>query len=138
MKIRRDPYAIATLPAGSYYVGDPCYLIPDKHYEAWIALAEHAGDSHRDVRAADVAGHPVAACEGFGEGSGYVDTDGRDYPDDSGLVGVVPEAFAVTDEYSAPLVHLMRFDTDFDVYTENDSTIRIGHLTIKVQEPDED
>lgn len=137
MRIRREPHAIATLPAGTYYVGDPCYLIPDPHYEPWIAKAEvHTDDE--DVLAAEIGGYPIAACGTEADGV-YIDNDGREYGVDSGLVGVVPQAFAVKDDADiVDLVHLIQFDTDFDVHTAGENTIRMGHITITVEDGEDD
>lgn len=120
----------ARLPAGDYFVGDPCYLIPDGSYEAWIQAAE-AELTDELLYAADVAGRLVAACRVVWD-SDFTDAEGREYAEDSGLLGAVPAGIAVQDDEDiVGLVHRVAFPTDFDVYV-SERAIHIGHITINV------
>lgn len=135
MRISTDPYPVATLPAGEYYVGDPCYVFPDGEWEDWVARAE-SGDTE-ELYAAEVDGHPVAAC-GFVRGVGDVtDQDGFDYVEDSGLIAAVPVELAELDEYSDDSMRRVSFPEEFEVYAST-TMIRIGHLRIDVSEDFDD
>jgi hypothetical protein len=124
----------ARLPAGDYFVGDPCYLIPDGSYEEWVESAQ-AAMVDEDLYVADVAGHQVAAC-GIVWDSDFTDAEGREYGEDSGLIGAVPVGIAVQDDPDiVGLVHRVTFPTDFEVYV-SEGALHIGHVTINVY-PDE-
>jgi hypothetical protein len=79
-----------TLPAGRYFVGDPCYTAgkDDAAWQAWCSTADFGSD---DVMAATFNGLPVVGLHtAHGDGS-YRDFDGREYGVDAGLIGAVPE-----------------------------------------------
>lgn len=79
------------VPAGEYYLGDPCYAVPDEH---WMALLESCDYFNDPV--GKVAGHEVLAFHtAHGDGT-YQDDDGNKYPVDAGLIGLVP--VGLTDE----------------------------------------
>ena len=74
-----------TVPAGTYFLGDPCYAVPDEH---WLPLLE-ASDFFKDEDHGEVAGHTVYAFGTGGDGC-FEDQDGHEYPVDSGLIGLTP------------------------------------------------
>lgn len=79
-----------TLPAGRYFVGDPCYTAgkDDKAWQDWCSTADFGSD---DVMAATFNGLPVVGLHtAHGDGS-YRDFEGREYGVDAGLIGAVPE-----------------------------------------------
>jgi hypothetical protein len=77
-----------TVPAGTYFLGDPCYAVPK---EDWMQLLATCG-SFEDTPVGEVAGHQVLAFgTRWGDGT-YTDTDGHPYSVDAGLIGLVPEA----------------------------------------------
>lgn len=79
-----------TLPAGRYFVGDPCYTAgkDDKAWQDWCSTADFGSD---DVMAATFNGLPVVGLHtAHGDGT-YRDFDGREYGVDAGLIGAVPE-----------------------------------------------
>jgi hypothetical protein len=124
----------ARLPAGEYFVGDPCYLLSDGMYESWVAAAQ-ADLSDEDLYVADVAGHRVAAC-GIVWDCDFTDAEGREYGEDSGLIGAVPVVIAVQDDPDiVGMVHRITFPADFDVYV-SERAVNIGHITLNTF-PDE-
>jgi len=78
-----------TLPAGQYYVGDPCYVIADEKWsdflDAWDTQLGRDHDGHRISGIFEFEGHQVFA--GYtAHGDGTFDH----FPVDSGTIGVVP------------------------------------------------
>ena len=85
--------AEVTMPAGMYFLGDPCYAIDeDGVWDEWLAEAEEAGTPEaNDVMVADVDGVPMLGFHtAYGDG-GYLSSDGEHlFGVDSGMIGLVP------------------------------------------------
>lgn len=93
----RRKYEEVLVQPGTYYLGDPCYTVPD---ELWHALLKDANffeyrvESPRESFQGTVQGHTVYAFgTAYGDG-GYRGTDGFTYSVDAGLVGLVPVELA--------------------------------------------
>lgn len=118
-----------TMPAGDYYVGDPCYTVPDHLWMTWLEAADYETEN---ILAAEVAGHPVLGIGGFGGDGVYAGSDGNEYPVDAGVLGLVPAALArehgvkVRDD----LVKLKRFATPIKCSLGSDGHVRLGNLVI--------
>ena len=135
MRIRTDPYPVATLPAGDYYVGDPSYAFPTS--ELWEGWAERTDSADlEELYAGEAAGHPVAACGLIGGIGDVVDQDGYEYVEDSGLIGAVPVELVGEDE-DVDLLRRVTFAAEFGVYLGG-PIIHIGHLRIDVSEDYDD
>lgn len=120
-----------TMPAGEYWVGDPCYAIRDDDWMEWLKNANY--EDERRFLLADLAGHPaIGVGTAFGDGS-YLDEGGREYPVDAGLIGAVPWAISIP---SPSGMHRFTFHRPFDVsYEEDHGTIIIGHIRIETDPP---
>ena len=85
--------AEVTMPAGMYFLGDPCYAIDeDGVWDEWLAEAEEAGTpAANGVMVADVDGVPMLGFQtAYGDG-GYLSSDGEHlFGVDSGMIGLVP------------------------------------------------
>lgn len=82
-----------TMPAGEYYVGDPCYAVPDDRWMEWLKAADYtSGDKYllATLDGAPVLGIGTAYGDGAYEGS----PEGYTYGVDSGLIGLVPVELA--------------------------------------------
>lgn len=78
---------IITLPAGRYYIGDPCYVFAE---DAWDRLIENDLEG-----AVTFEGHALwAHYTAWGDGE-YHDQRGHAYGVDSGTLAAVPEALVV-------------------------------------------
>lgn len=130
------------IPAGEYWVGDPCYCFTD--HGDWMALLESADyTSDRAILEAEAGGlRFVASQTAYGDGR-YSDQHGGSYPVDAGLLGVVPvgmeQAPGADWVYTREeLMERVRFEKPFRVSYE-DGTVRIGHLVIETgDDEDED
>ena len=121
------------MPAGTYAVCDPCYIISD----AWAEVCEWCfarDDNGRDGIVPLKDGRQVAIFgtaygDGFFEGS-----DGMFYPVDSGTIGCMLWADCDSDDGDANIVN---FADDFEV-SAKDGVIRIGDITIDTSWPEMD
>jgi hypothetical protein len=92
------------VPAGTYFLGDPCYAVPDA---LWDALLQSC-DYFQSRPIGEVNGHKVLGFNTkYGDGT-YVDQDGNEFGVDAGLIGLVPEALIDKDEMCA------NYGTDFN------------------------
>lgn len=74
------------VPAGDYFLGDPCYAVPDIH---WSPLLESC-DCFNQVPVGEVNGFKVLSfVTAYGDGT-YKDQLGNEYPVDAGMIGLVP------------------------------------------------
>ena len=114
------------MPAGEYYVGDPCYTVP---YDRWVEWLEAAGYRDEDrILLAPLDGHPVLGISTqYGDGS-YEDQHGADYLVDSGLIGLVPVEVAGEDD---GLSYKIKFERPFTCSLDGRGRITIGHLRIE-------
>lgn len=121
------------IPAGRYFLGDPCYAVPD---DLWLPLLESCDYFNAPV--GNVAGFRVVAFStAYGDGE-YLDNEGHRYPVDAGLIGVVPEAFA-TKYPREELERLGRFvEHDGCLLSSEDGVIRLGHIAINTGDGEDD
>lgn len=78
------------VPAGTYFVGDPCYAIPVEKWIVWLEDSLYATEPY--VLDGTVEGHRAVGVSTFHGDGHYSDNRGNRYSVDSGLLGVVPEA----------------------------------------------
>lgn len=75
------------VPAGAYYLGDPCYTVPNDMWMELLGTCDFFG-----VPIGTVGGQQVVAFRtAWGDGL-YQGSDGFQYPVDAGLIGLVPIA----------------------------------------------
>lgn len=122
-----------TMPAGEYWVGDPCYAIRDDAWMEWLRDADY--ENERRFLLGHINGIPaVGVGTAYGDGT-YLDEDYREYPVDAGLIGAVPHELAKTNITG---MHRFRFNRDFIVtYEEDHGTIVIGHIRIETDPPED-
>lgn len=122
------------MPAGKYWVGDPCYFVPDTRWMEWLEAADYLNSPR--ILVAEIDGYPVAGVgTAYGDGC-YPGSDGYSYGVDAGLIGVTPIEVArnVTRE---DLGTLVEFDKPF-VCSYTDGVIRLGHISINTEDDAED
>lgn len=82
------------LPAGEYYIGDPCYALQNegKNQDQWDDVLEQTDFFSKPV--ATLNGKKLCAFStAYGDGA-YSGSDGFEYGVDAGLLGAVPAAIA--------------------------------------------
>lgn len=79
--------------AGTYFLGDPCYAVPD---ELWMHLLDSC-DFFQASSVGTVSGYQVLAFgTAYGDGQ-YRDNKGNSYPVDAGMIGLTPVGLINTD-----------------------------------------
>lgn len=123
------------MPAGTYLVGDPCYAVADDRWMEWLESANFRDDGQ--VLIAELDGHPVLGI-GTAHGDGvYTDEDGKRYPVDAGLIGLVPiEVAGGALTLRSDLNHVVTFNGPFDCRYD-DGVIRLGHIVIDTDPAEE-
>ena len=114
-----------TVPAGTYYLCDPCYAIND---EEWDNILESSGMLTR-VYAEHERGVICAFSTSYGDGT-YPGSDGHDYDVDAGLIGLVDARYWKGEEqpYSSTFV-ILTTPTECSS-RERGAVLRFGDITI--------
>ena len=136
IQISTKDVRVADIPAGVYYIGDPCY--PFSSGDDWDNILDESGDFTKPMIMYN--GHAVGAFNtAYGDGS-YIGKmpEGREheFPVDSGQIGFVsinlmPSDFVAslqTDEEKCGI--LVEFSEPWSAASWKDGTIRIGHVFI--------
>lgn len=119
-----------TLPAGTYWIGDLCYILDDLWDEICNMYSKHESETGTFGGEFTLSDGRRFAMYGtrFGDGT-YNDQSGHDYGVDSGTLGCFPVS---ADDPVNSLGRLVNFRNDFDTgYTDRDcSVIKFGHIQI--------
>jgi len=121
-----------TVPAGRYFLGDPCYAVPNDY---WMPLLESC-DFFEGSPIGQANGSQVLAFgTAWGDGN-YNDQHGNSYPVDAGLIGLTPIALAQQRDDFDKLESLGRF-VDLDsptACTKAEGVLTFGNLTINTDD----
>jgi hypothetical protein len=121
------------LPAGTYYIGDPCYVI-DKEWDNVCNMSfDKNGQPLNGVMVLNNK-EMFIGCTAYGDGL-YFDQFGNQYPVDSGCIGVVPVELIDKEDCSNP--HFVTFDKPFAIIY-NLGKFEIDTLFIDTTESDDD
>lgn len=136
----QETYAMKTtfnpgkLPAGTYYVGDLCYVIEDDEWDGFCDRS-FPGFSEEVIGILETSEGVNYAnfSTKYGDG-GYRDAEGREYSVDSGCIGCIPVSAMSKDKSSeeiARLGNIISFDEEFEVgYDDETGVIRFGEVEI--------
>ena len=115
------------MPAGTYYVGDLCYVLSSR----WDEFCELTIDGSQCLEGIfTMADGTRFATFGTAWGDGtYFDQEGNSYSVDAGLIGCVLVSQHDTDEVSADLGAIHTFTSDFPVHSDG-KRITFGRITI--------
>ena len=126
-----------TIPAGCYYVGDPCYAVShdEEGSQAWDAILTSSNIFDGCIKGTWGGFEVYASQTAYGDGV-YTDQNSEyEFGVDAGLIGVIP--VALVDHFAgrnaAYALNYIEFERDFifeTVQRENDGLITIGHLLI--------
>ena len=124
-----------TMPAGSYYVGDLCYVMTDDEWTEFCELTIN-GSVCLDGEFTLADGRRFASYStAYGDGE-YPDQLGNSYPVDAGLIGCI-RLVDIGEDFRDRIVPdklgaIIDFPDDF-VTSSNEETdeIQIGHVVIQ-------
>lgn len=118
-----------TLPAGKYYLGDPCYSVPKEKWMEWLEAADYKNESH--VLVAELEGRKVIGfCTAYGDGV-YQDQFGRLYGVDAGLIGLVPVEVADNRYSGESSGRIIEFAEPFECSKSKKGVLKFGSIVIK-------
>lgn len=129
-----------TIPAGTYFLGDPCYVVPDEDWMPLLESCRYFGLSDPDLPGvpSPVGTTPsgiqvVAFSTAYGDGT-YVDQRGWEYSVDAGLIGLTPETIRFKNDYAPEVLdrlgRLVTFDQDTTATTDGEGRMTFGQFTI--------
>lgn len=128
-----EPVSI-TMPAGKYFVGDPCYAVKDEMWLDWLNAADYSQNRHLVANTPD--GYQVVGFNtAHGDGS-YFDQYGFRYGVDAGLIGLVP--YEHNPEHDSILSNVVTFDSPFVASVDEKSNMQFGHISILTDNSGED
>jgi hypothetical protein len=121
------------VPAGSYFLGDPCYAVPDAFWDALLNTCKFFEKPIGTANGFEVLGFGTA----WGDGS-YQDQDGNEYPVDAGLIGLVPVGL-IEQEQRAELLKLGRMVdfTEPTACTAAQGVMQFGRIRIDTRNFDD-
>ena len=117
------------VPAGRYYLGDPCYVIRDND---WIPLLENC-NYFIDQPVGYIGGYEIVAFSTKHGDGVYFDKGGRKYGVDAGLIGLVPVAYGGREHQNR--------EVEFESPTlcwNDDGVLHFGRITINTNLVSED
>ena len=117
-----------TLPAGKYYIGDPCYVIDHEKWKEFLQPFWELTDPGRGG-VFDFDGYQCATFyTRYGDGAYKLEPSGGYLPVDAGCIGCIPLALMV--EGSEDGGAIVEFDRAFECY-EDDGAIYYGDYVIR-------
>lgn len=120
------------LPAGTYFIADPCYIIRDEQYDRLLQETNYFGHDLPDrgnIFIDSVTKLPFAVFStAYGDGC-YLDESGFEYGVDAGCISCVPVAMVKQYTSASDSINLVSFDSPFEV-GYNDGMITFGHINI--------
>jgi hypothetical protein len=123
------------VPAGQYVLGDPCYAVPD---DDWMPLLESCNYFNNPV------GHVVDGMQKFfvlafgtkwGDGC-YAGSDGKEYPVDAGLIGLVP--VEMVEDLESHIQNIVTFTKDTVCSYNGSGRLVFGGISIETDPAEEE
>jgi len=119
------------MPAGSYYVGDLCYVLDDDEWTN-LCILTIVNDTSVEGEFELIDGRRFAIYgTKWGDGE-YYDQTGNSYSVDSGTIGCILWSDIKHSKYEdiESLGVLHEFDTEFSTRNNDTGVIEIGHIRI--------
>ena len=128
------------LPAGKYYIGDPCYVIAEDRWSDFCdaSYPPGAGVNARGIAVTEFDGHPMYAHgTAYGDGS-YLGSDGVSYGVDAGMLSVVPIALVSDMSEAKRLGSIVTFNHDFKADRDDEYIFHFDDIDIPTGDTDEE
>lgn len=130
----------ATLPAGKYYIGDPCYAVPNDGPKSvlWGDICDEMFDgggmnSGPNQSVSNIPG-VIFWADSTAYGDGVYFADGYEFSVDSGLLGIMPwstvEFFNRADFSATDSGAVIEFDEPFEIEFHG-GRFEINHMVIE-------
>jgi len=120
--------------AGTYYVGDLCYVINDQN---WEVLGEKTHWFQDDDKFEFKGREVFVSSTAYGDGL-FRDYQDREYSVDAGLIGVIPFDI-IDDNKTGSGGQIIVFENDFSASCSDKGIFKIGDITIDTSnDEDED
>jgi len=114
------------VPPGIYVLGDPCYTVPDKDWHKLLKSCDYFNTPIGEVNGHKILGFSTM----YGDGT-YRGSDGKSYPVDAGLIGLVPYVYAApTVRDNRAIVQLVKFDYNTLCTRSQEGSLQFGSITI--------
>jgi hypothetical protein len=123
MQIIKSKAVSVQVPAGKYVLGDPCYSVPDEHWDALLASCEYFNEPVGTVNGVKV----LAFSTKWGDGC-YQDQFENEYGVDAGLIGLVPIALATKGD--STYTTIVEFSTPTVCSTNGEGKLTFGKYVI--------
>lgn len=121
------------IPAGTYFLGDPCYVVPD---ELWSPLLDATRFFEDDPHILFQGKYNILAFStAYGDGC-FRGSDGKDYGVDAGMIGLVETTInpaAVATDYTS----IVTFDRPTQCTRDLDGTLTFGDVVIPTGDTDD-
>jgi hypothetical protein len=127
------------LAAGRYIIGDPCYHIPGDQWDAvndqsnCFAFRPLANFTTFDGRQGTVVAFQTFEGDGL-----YKDLVDREFPVDSGLIGIIPFGDIDPRELNLKGAHAIEFTAPFTCRETNEGTLIFGYIEINTADETSD
>ena len=127
-----------SLKPGTYFIGDPCYIIKDELWSDYCDMLQSEGMGILKFKDIELFVSSTQYGDGMYSASG-IDTE---FPVDAGLIGATPFepsiVKALTESEAMRLGAIVVFNTSFScIECDNVGTITIGHISIETGDGDE-
>jgi hypothetical protein len=119
------------VPAGKYVLGDPCYVVPNDHWDELLNSCDYFNRPVGCFKGIEV----LAFFTRWGDGN-YADNKHRYYPVDAGIIGLIP--FSDTLKIDPTLSHIVEFTQETLCSRNGDGMLKFGSIHIDTDESYED
>jgi hypothetical protein len=124
------------VPIGQYVLGDPCYAVPYEDWDDLLASCNYYQNPIGYVARGFTHKIPVLAFSTkWGDGC-YAGSDGKEYPVDAGLIGLVP--IELVEDLTEHQDNIVTFNKETVCSDNGDGKLRFGHIVIDTDPEDED
>ena len=113
----------ATLPAGKYYIGDLCYVLPDAIYHGIYGNLYGYKNGHYRIQGPDGVKYSFVVA-GTYAGDGLYRGGEREYEVDAGIIGMVDVRLCNPEVVDDPAFHIQEFDNKVN-FRCNDGIFKI-------------
>jgi hypothetical protein len=123
------------VPAGQYVLGDPCYAVPDDDWMPLLESCNYFNNPIGSVKDGMQKFFVLAFGTKWGDGC-YAGSDGKEYPVDAGLLGLVP--VELVKDLSEHIGNIVRFDKDTLCVDDGSGKLKFGHIIIDTDPAEEE